>query len=71
MVQIGSYACISVAISPSPTCMHSVENGAIPGIYAIATIIKETMAWLMKLIHVVFFSFKILLMLVLVIIESV
>ena len=45
--------------------MHSVENNSITGIYAIATIIKETRALLMNLIHV---FFKILLMLVLVII---
>ena len=65
MVRIESYACTSFAVSASPTCVHSVENNSITGIYAIATIIKETRALLMNLIHV---FFKILLMLVLVII---
>ena len=65
MVHIESCACTSFAISPSPTCMHSVGNGTITGIYAIATIVKETRVLLMNLIHV---FFKILLMLVLVII---
>ena len=66
MVRIESYACTSFAVSASPTCVHSVENNSITGIYAIATIIKETRALLMNLIHV--FFFEILLMLVLVII---
>ena len=57
VVHIKSYACTSFAVSPSPTCVHSVENNSITGIYAIATIIKETRALLMNLIHVFFLRF--------------